>query len=190
MTGGDGTTCIHLRWDGERDGEFEPYIAHTYQLDSSLELRGVPLLDANNRLYYDGDEYESNGTVTRKYGVLTNQTGAIGDTIILTGAKSNLTEIICSEGRLADIGTISGTTLTLTKAISGASIVYELATPTTETAAPYQNPQIVDDFGTEQYIDAGDRDVEIPWDTIPSIGRTCGRSWKRPRTARTAAGTT
>jgi hypothetical protein len=77
VTGGNGTTCIHLRWDGERDGEFEPYTAHTYPLDSSLELRGVPLLDANNRLYYDGDEYDSDGTVTRKYKVI-NNLGALG----------------------------------------------------------------------------------------------------------------
>ena len=154
--------CINLHWDGERDGEYEPYVKHVYPLDSSLILRGMPKLDGNNKLYYDGDTYESDGTVTRKYGELSNQTGAIGDTITLTGAKSDLTEIICSEGRLADIGTISGVTLTLTKAISGASIVYELEESTTETAAPYQNPQIVDDFGTEQYVDAGNRDVEIP----------------------------
>ena len=31
VTGGDdSTTCIHLRWDGERDGEYEPYVASTY----------------------------------------------------------------------------------------------------------------------------------------------------------------
>ena len=31
-------------------------------------------------------------------------------------------------------------------------IVYELATPTTETAEPYQNPQTVDNWGTEEYV--------------------------------------
>ena len=32
------------------------------------------------------------------------------------------------------------------------AFVYMLATPTTETAEPYRNPQIVDDFGTEEYV--------------------------------------
>ena len=41
-----------------------------YALDSSLTLRGIPKLDASNNLYYDGDEYESDGTVTRKYGIV------------------------------------------------------------------------------------------------------------------------
>ena len=40
-------------------------------------------------------------------------------------------------------------------AMSGVYLVYELATPTTETAEPYQNPQIVDDFGTEEYVTTG-----------------------------------
>ena len=44
--------------------------------------------------------------------------------------------------------------------------MYELATPTTSEAEPYQSPQIVDDFGTERITDAAyeaeTRDVEIP----------------------------
>ena len=39
-------------------------------LDPDLELRGIPKLDANNNLYYDGDIYESNGDVTRRYGIV------------------------------------------------------------------------------------------------------------------------
>ena len=45
-------------------------------------------------------------------------------------------------------------------------VVYELVTPTTEEAVPYQQTQIVDDFGTEEFVDAaveaGERDVAIP----------------------------
>jgi len=44
---------------------------------------------------------------------------------------------------------------TFKAAMSGVMLVYELATPTTETAEPFQSPQIVDDFGTEEYVDAG-----------------------------------
>ena len=50
--------------------------------------------------------------------------------------------------------------------LNGLYFIYELATPTTETADTFANPQIVDDFGTEEYVDyaveAGDRDVAIP----------------------------
>lgn len=71
VTGGNATTtCVHLVWDGERDGEWEEYVEHDYPLDSDLELRGMFKLDANNELYYDGDIYESDGTVTRKYGII------------------------------------------------------------------------------------------------------------------------
>ena len=45
-------------------------IIENYPLDSSLILRGAPMLDANNNLYYNGDEYESNGTVTRLFGTV------------------------------------------------------------------------------------------------------------------------
>lgn len=62
--------CINLHWDGERDGEYEPYEEHSYLLDSDVTFRGIPKLDANNNLYYDGDTYESDGTVTRKYGIV------------------------------------------------------------------------------------------------------------------------
>ena len=62
--------CINLSWDGERDGEYEEYVKHSYALDSDLVLRGIPKLDASNNLYYDGDTYESDGTVTRKYGIV------------------------------------------------------------------------------------------------------------------------
>lgn len=44
--------------------------AVTYPLGSDV-LRGLFKLDANNNLYADGDTKTSDGTVTRKYGVLT-----------------------------------------------------------------------------------------------------------------------
>ena len=44
--------------------------------------------------------------------------------------------------------------------------VYELETETTESADPFQTPQIVDEYGTEEYIDyaesQGTRDVAVP----------------------------
>lgn len=65
----DETTCVHLVWDGERDGEFEAYEGHVYPLDASLELRGLFGIDASGNLTADGDEYAPDGTVTRKYAV-------------------------------------------------------------------------------------------------------------------------
>lgn len=54
----------------------------------------------------------------------------------------------------------------LKASLSGVYMVYEMETPTETTADPFQSPQIVDDFGTEEYVDAayeaGTRDVSIP----------------------------
>lgn len=119
--------CINLHWDGERDGEYEPYVKHEYALDSDLELRGLFKLDASNNLYCDGDTYESDGTVTRNYEYRAYASG---------------------DESLPD--TITDGTHTVTK----------LTTSTTETADTYQNPQIVDDWGTEEYVD--NRTVVIP----------------------------
>lgn len=58
--------CINISSD--RNGEYEPYVKHSYPLDSSLTLRGIPKV--SNGLYFDGDTYEADGTVTRKYGIV------------------------------------------------------------------------------------------------------------------------
>lgn len=62
--------CLNLSWTGYRNGEYEPYSKHTYALQENLTLRGIPKLDANNHIYYDGDTYEADGTITRRYGVV------------------------------------------------------------------------------------------------------------------------
>ena len=41
---------------------------------------------------------------------------------------------------------------TFKAAMSGVYLVYELAEPTTEEAEPYTSPQIVDDWGTEEFV--------------------------------------
>ena len=200
--------CINLSWDGERDGEYAPYEEHVYPLDSDLELRGIPKLDASNNLYSDGDTYESDGTVTRKYGIVdlgtltwsynsgqlsmvsSNLSSVIGDgtrikcstysteTNLQGGNWSRLDKVIgvnkanCTTTGNFAIGVLVvkdaaySDSATFKTAMSGVMLVYELATPTTETADTFQNPQIVEDFGTEEYTDAGvlaeERDVAIP----------------------------
>ena len=189
--------CINLSWSGTRNGEYEAYVEHTYPLDSSLELRGIPKLDSNNKLYADGDIYAPSGDVTRKYGIV--------DLGSLTWVMSTVTDhnrfqannlhalvkfatdnIICSKYPLLATHTsnfvsdkviaTSGSTqdngrlwiwdddytsaADFKTAMSGVYLVYELATPTTETADPYQQTQVVDDWGTEEFIDS--RNIAIP----------------------------
>ena len=57
-------TSAHKTYDG--DGN----VIGNYPLDSSLTLRGILKLDASNNLYYDGDEYEADGMVNRRYGIV------------------------------------------------------------------------------------------------------------------------
>ena len=86
------TICINLHWDGEKDGQYEPYVEHSYPLDSALTLRGIPKLDASNRLYYDGDTYASDGTVTRRYGVV--DLGTLDYTYESSSGRSKFTAYI------------------------------------------------------------------------------------------------
>ena len=199
--------CINLHWDGERDGEYEPYVKRTYPL-GNVELRGIPKLDADNKLYYDGDTYESDGTVTRKYGIVTfngtetwgwnsqNATANIAVTNgIITDGSSQYTGFVkSSNAKLKDsswagrganapcIGMYYGASYIFVKSndITSANdaktfftnnpttVIYALQNPTTESTDEFTNPQIVDDWGTEEYVDRDAsastplRDVAIP----------------------------
>ena len=153
-----------------------------YPLDSSLTLRGIPKLDASNNLYYDGDEYTSDGKVKRKYGVVDlgslnwtyypSETAFYCTINVMNRKNGNL---LCSKYTKSLQGVSylnnmefsyqSGADTTLwfkntaytdatafKSAMSGVMLVYELATPTTETATPYTNPQIVSKYGTLEYV--------------------------------------
>lgn len=61
-------TSAHVMKDSNNN------VIGNYPIDN-IDLRGLPKLDANNKLYYDGDEYESDGTVTRNYGIRAYQSG-------------------------------------------------------------------------------------------------------------------
>ena len=209
--------CINLHWDGERDGEYEAYELHNYPLDD-VELRGIPKLDVDNKLYYDGDVYESDGTVTRKYFKFTF-TGVADDIVAGVSVNSNETHKALNfyvksayahttglnnsvqlnaisnkfpNNKFDNVQYASVDNVFAVQAnwnvgfaliISGCdtleeyqtylannplTIVYELATPTTESADSYQSPQVVNDWGTEEYVDAlataatSPRDVAVP----------------------------
>lgn len=175
----------------------------TYALDSDVTLRGLPKLDSNNNLYYDGDEYESSGKITRKYGIvdLGTLTWLYNSTYKVFYCSDDLGEArktgvttICSKylavANTTDISMVQNgtccvysnsdvnihrlyvkdemyTTASAFKiAMSGVYLVYELATPTTESADTYINPQIVDADGTEEFVDyaysQSTRDVAVP----------------------------
>lgn len=183
--------CLHLTWSGWRNGEYEPYQKHSYPLDDSLTLRGIPKLDAQNNLYYDGDEYKSDGSVTRKYGVYTitgNETWQYYENqqyfyaAVDIGAKPHNSDVLglAIMADYAEVGVFNASTpnksfvlnsnahqsnnfyikdisygsdVNAFKAgIAGKQVVFALRTPTTETAEPYQEIQICDDFGTEEYV--------------------------------------
>ena len=197
VTGGNSTTtCVHLKWDGERDGEWEEFSEHTYALDD-VELRGVPKKDANNNLYYDGDRYLPDGTVERRYKKVaigsvdwtaydgffyTNFTDRAANQNVIAegytniGAQSDANMTNAADLTIAPMSNANGTikiknsayttNAQFKAAMANVYMVYELATPTTEAASPYQQTQIVDDFGTEEFVDAAveanERDVAIP----------------------------
>lgn len=183
--------CINLSWDGERDGEYEAYDKHSYPLDSSLTLRGIPKLDENNNLYYDGDTYESDGTVTRKYYYLKidgdttlsiggNVSGGIRyttfSTLPITSLNTNATSPkLMSNAFISAIGVTAGnayvtgngtilvcvfqdqTLDTDTKvrtylASHPIEFILPRATPITETADPFTDPQEVSIYGTEEFV--------------------------------------
>lgn len=188
--------CINLSWSGWRNGQYEAYQKNSYPLDATIELRGIPKLDSNNHLYFDGDEYSSDGKVVKRYKVITptsligNYQNLQGDTIGIVandtvdndGHEASFnSNIINTRGLITTYadkqysgswdggdGSISITTNNrisiCIKGITSAadlntwltnnpiSIVYPLKTPTEETATPFQEPQIVDDFGTEEYV--------------------------------------
>lgn len=187
--------CLNLSWDGERDGEYEPYVKRSYPLDPSLTLRGIPKLTADGDLTYDGDIYKPDGTVERRYGIvdlgtltwsyITESEFANGGffqsnaiTSMLTATLNIESSKYPSAGVLSKSGIISKFGSSADKiiytanssarvfvldsaytdaesfksAMSGVMLVYELAEPTTEEADPYTSLQILDPYGTEEYV--------------------------------------
>ena len=196
-------------------------IIGNYALDSDLTLRGIPKLDSSNQLYYDGDIYKADGSVTRKYAVVDLGSLTWGFSTTSDGAKvyyangiQNLVKKVASHNDVPNFVTVKypsfawNSRLSVTKGISaiasgqiyiidsnyqsesqlsdfvaslsGVYLVYELATPTTETADPYQTPQIVDKYGTEEYVTTGivpvghDTDYYLDADSVLTPPSTAG----------------
>ena len=160
-------------------------IIGNYPIDSTWVGMGIPKLDSDGKLYFDGDRYASDGTVTERYGIV--DLGTLTWNVINTnvfyadvsGKATNNANIICSNytnagvyenyNNFADKTIASSASVyriaikdsaytdaaTFKTAMSGVYLVYQLATPTTSTASPFTNPQICDPNGTEEYVTTG-----------------------------------
>lgn len=196
------SVILNFHYDGEHDGEYEPYEEYNYPLDSDLVLRGIPKIDAEGNLYADGDTYESDGTVTRNYTAITfngteswvkqdggnyyyldNSNGynnyygtgelyGVGEATYLnwdfsaTNIANGIRFANSSRTRIYIILPSFASTLDELKtylANNPLTVVYKSATTTTESADPFTNPQVVDNWGTEEYVvPTQATDVEIP----------------------------
>lgn len=174
--------CINIS-DSSKNGTYEPYISHSYSYTNSPTLRGVYKLDANNNIYADGDIWDSNGSVGRRYGIVSgsemtlHNTSSAGyktyRTNILNSAPpksngnvfSNFTTDVVSSFTSSSVAKeviqklSSGTEIYIAIApdrdINDLELIYELATHTTETSTTFTNPQIYEPGGVESYSFTG-----------------------------------
>lgn len=154
------------------------------------QLRGLFKLDANNKLYADGDIYPSSGSGTYKYGIVdlgslewfyqpVNETYPYGhfmtlepiteaesDNLIctkyVTKMATNIDQIIYSiiTGNIIIIDSTYSDVSTFKAAMSGIYLVYELDESTTFLTDGYINPQRSE--GIEEFVDGLTRDVMVP----------------------------
>jgi hypothetical protein len=192
---------------GTSGTDFEPYQLYEYSMPN-VTLRGIQKL-VNNEIVFDGDELTPDGTVKRKYAIVTydgssdeewtlqsiNSSGIANFQITISPTPSSSTSrAIASNGFEQQATAISNTTtegfmvnggtllylriksttasdatgLKTWLASNPMTIVYEIATPTTESVDGYQELQVCNRYGTEEYVDrlataeASPRDVSIP----------------------------
>lgn len=104
--------CINIS-DPARNGQYEPYTAHTYAMDGSVTLRGIPKI-ADGEMYFDGDTYSADGTVTRKYRLvdLGSLNWALANTAFyasVSGIKHGVSEVNIVTDRYKLVNATSGT---------------------------------------------------------------------------------
>lgn len=186
---------ICTNFSSDRNGQYEPYEFHSYALDDSLTLRGIPKLNSANEMYFDGDVYKSDGSVERRYGIVTlngsenwqtydvaqgrlwrydlptRKDVQITNSMMISSRysvvalnESRKEQTISGSGTFVDFIDSSYNTINEWKAslaTNPITIVYELATPTTESASPYVSPQICNEYGTEEYVSAEQNGVTM-----------------------------
>jgi len=197
VTGGSDDTIVHF--SGTRDGEFEAYNEHIYSLDDALVLNGLPTVDGNNNLVFQGDTYDSDGSVVTRYGivdlgsltwvysasagVMAAKSPADSAPPVLTGyagmcsayvsvaQRYNLMadkQIVCNDSGFSGTKYIIvkdsayNDATTFKTAMNGQFFLYPLNNPQKNRTVPYTNPQEVDAWGTEEFIDEIARPFAMP----------------------------
>ena len=186
--------CINLHWDGERDGEYEPYKSTTYDLSGShlVNRKYAEYTFTGNESWIYNSTYN---TFTTKVSIPANNTQCICtkyDYSSLSVGSSRPDKTINAgvpyfspDGLTISVKDTSYTdATTFASSMAGKKIVYEKATPTTETVtnptlygiwkldannnlyfdgdsfSDFPNISLIDEYGTEEFVD--DREVPIP----------------------------
>ena len=148
--------CLNI-YDETRNGTYEPYHKISYSFDNTKELYGIPKLDWQNNLYFDGDIYENDGTITRKFGKVdlsslrwissgsgyrmpyNDISNVKPHGIILGEGLSEEQLYIDNQGKIAISPKETYESVEAFKAaMSEHYVIYELNTPTTENAARFE----------------------------------------------------
>lgn len=153
-----------------------------YAIDSTWTGMGIPKL-VDGKLKFDGDIYPPSGECSDRYGIV--DLGTLDYTYdgvfsaVISDMKANpytSENLMCAKYPTMPMSYGSFTygiryaggnhsigikdpaysdAATFKTAMNGVYLVYEKQTPTTSTKEPFTSPQIVDDFGTEEYVTTG-----------------------------------
>lgn len=182
--------CVSLSWDGERDGEYEPYQEWSYPTED-IELKGIISLNASDEWVYDGDEYNYDGTVSDRIIIIPDlsqlewgkETGSLfyctsaimplnlysRNGLCSKYAKSSSSQYGPAEnktwgksgaGYFEILDTDYTDVTTFKNSLSGVWLIGVVAEPTTTEADPFQEQQNLSNWGTEKWVD--DREVPLP----------------------------
>lgn len=189
---------VNLNISGSRNGEYEPYNPITYDLSGSHTVnRKYALVDLGS-LSWTSAGSDTSGLYRYESSGISSMVKLATRNLISTypiGANNNHTDgvqelIVHHVNKNIVVWSDKSTVSTFTTAMSGVYLLYELATPTTETVTnptlygiwkldennnlyfdgdtcdDIPKPMVVEAGGTEEYIDAavedGDRDVSLP----------------------------
>ena len=180
--------CINFHWDGERDGEkdgeYEPYVKHEYDYSGEREVtRYFGIVDLGTLDWTYTSAYNRFNATPTNATLANNSINCVCKKYTAKAEVSN-GNMWLNAGNIYIVDSAYTDAQTFKTAMSGVYLVYELATPYTETVSNPElrgiqkldannklyyygdtcsdlpNPQIVDDFGTEEYVD--NREVAIP----------------------------
>lgn len=188
--------CINV--SGSRNGEYAGYKRRAYLLDGNTLFRGIPKLDQNNAIYYNGDEYCPSGKVKRKYGFVDIGTlnwyylstksyfyaavpliksGTENVKILGYTMKSSSTQAedmvdfeFCVSNRLICLHNSSYENILQFKAsVQGTYMVFELEKQSIEKAEPYKSYQLREPGGTEGFVDTRTPSIPVGIESVYDI---------------------